>query len=99
MIIFDTGDLCLRDAVLEANLCGRDVFDQDDLCQGDAVDLADMQLRNPVGEDAICALNTTRVDEKYLCTELGNDVEAQVYRADTTLITADNTSIGADYTL
>lgn len=40
-----------------------------------------------------------RVDSKRLCTHIGDVTAQQRYRADTTLLTADNTSLTADYSL
>lgn len=39
------------------------------------------------------------IDLAPLCTDLGTTTQGIRYRADTTLLTADNTSISADYAL
>lgn len=46
---------------------------------------------------ALCVTGT--IDEDELCTDLVDLTTPPIYRADTTLLTADNTSITADYAL
>lgn len=70
----------------DGNLC-LDVerVDLDTLCTGGNIDL-----------DDLCVIGV--IDEDDLCTDIGEVVNPPVrYRADTTIITADNTSITADY--
>jgi hypothetical protein len=62
--------------------------DEDELC-----------LSDPLDEDMLCAEGI--VDLADLDTEIGDasSFAGAIYRADTTLLTADNTSLNADYRL
>jgi hypothetical protein len=63
------------------------------------VDLGELCFSDPLDEDTLCVGGNMDLDD--LDTEIGDasSVAGPVYRADTTLITADNTSLSADYRL
>lgn len=70
-----------------ADLCvDTERVDLDILCTGGNIDL-----------DSLCV--TGVIDTDDLCTDMGDTTLPIIYRADTTLITSDNTSITVDYSL
>ena len=63
------------------------------IIQDDGILMVDAER---VDLDELC---TGTIDTANLCTDLIDQILAAIYRADTTLLTADNTSITADYAL
>jgi hypothetical protein len=75
------------------------LIQDEDILQIDAerIDTDTMSMDNPLDEDKLCM--SAAADEDHLCTDFGASLTPSQYKADTTLITADNTSITADYTI
>jgi hypothetical protein len=64
------------------------------IIQDDGILMVDAER---VDLDNLCVIGVMDTDQ--LCTDLIDQILAAIYRADTTLLTADNTSITADYAL
>jgi hypothetical protein len=72
------------------------VQDNGNLCvDPERVELSNLCLRIKIDDGILCVDGL--IDEGFLCTDFGDVFGPSLYRADTTLITADNTSITADY--
>lgn len=72
------------------------IQDDGNLCvDAERVDLSQLCTETNIDTDTLCV--TGLIDTDNLCTDIGDTLAPQRYRADTTLITADNTSITADY--
>lgn len=73
------------------------VQDDGELCvDTERVDLNQLCTGATIDLDSLCV--TGVIEEEDLCTDIGEVVNPPVrYRADTTLLTADNSSITADY--
>jgi hypothetical protein len=72
------------------------VQDDGNLCiDPERADLSNICCRAKIDESVLCV--TGLIDEGFLCTDFSDVFGPNLYRADTTFITADNTSITADY--
>lgn len=98
MIIYDEGNLCIRNTSDEEYLCPRNHVYQRDVCGRGVVESENLRASPAVDVRTFYNLNETRIDENDRPTMIeGEGAILTIYRADTTRVSADNVTLDCSY--